>query len=161
MRCWPARLEDIDGITAIHAACFGAKAWPRADFEKALTADTDQLTCIYKGQTLCGFSHLRGKGDSAEILTFGIDPRNRDKGFGAALLSAALERANEAGADEVLLDVRQDNIPAISLYRRAGFERIGKRKNYYKDTVDGRPVYTDAHVYKKALSSLYAKRAAG
>ena len=161
MRCAPARLEDIDAITAIHAACFGAKAWPRADFEKALLADTDQLTCIYKRDSVCGFSHMRGNADSSEILTFGVDPKNRDKGYGAALLGAALERAASGGAAQTLLDVRQDNIPAISLYRRAGFERIGKRKNYYKDMVDGRPVYTDAHVYKKALSSLYPKREAG
>ena len=161
MRCAPARAEDIDGITVIHAACFGPKAWPREDFEKALRAEADQLTCIYKGQTLCGFSHIRGSEESAEILTFGINPKHRDKGFGAALLNAALERVHSGGAADILLDVRQDNIPAISLYRRAGFARIGKRKNYYKDMVDGRPVYTDAHVYKKALSSLYAKREAG
>lgn len=161
MRCAPARAEDIDAITAIHAACFGAKAWPREDFEKALLAETDQLTCIYKDNSLCGFSHMRGNADSAEILTFGINPKNRDKGFGTALLSAALERARNDGAADILLDVRQDNIPAISLYRRAGFERIGKRKNYYKDMVDGRPVYSDAHVYKKALPSLYPKREAG
>jgi len=146
MRCAPARAEDIDAITAIHAACFGPKAWPREDFEKALQTEADHLTCIFNGEVLRGFSHIRGKGDSAEILTFGIDPCARDKGYGAALLGAALK---EARASEIMLDVRQDNIPAISLYRRAGFKRIGKRKNYYKDIIDGRPVYTDAHVYKK------------
>ncbi len=152
MRCAPARPEDLDAITAIHAACFGPKAWPRIDFENALYSETDQLTCIYRNGVICGFSQIRGDGDSAEILTFGVHPKRRDKGYGAALLCAAMTRAQAYGAAEIMLDVRQDNIPAISLYRRAGFTRIGKRKNYYKDLIDKRPVYTDAHVYKKELN---------
>ncbi|WP_017932332.1 ribosomal protein S18-alanine N-acetyltransferase [Robiginitomaculum antarcticum] len=151
MKCASAKLQDIAAITRIHAACFGAKAWPAEDFEAALSAPTDSLTVIYDDDYVAGFCHIRQSDDSAEILTFGVAPVCQDMGFGAALLIAALETTLKTGVEDILLDVRQDNRPAISLYRRAGFKRVGKRKNYYKDMVAGRPVYTDAHVYKKIM----------
>ena len=36
----------------------------------------------------------------------------------------------------MMLEVRRDNDPAISLYRRFGFETISQRPNYYGGGVD-------------------------
>ena len=36
-----------------------------------------------------------------------------------------------AGAERVLLEVREDNHAAIAFYQKHGFEQIAVRKNYY------------------------------
>ena len=36
------------------------------------------------------------------------------------------------GADIIFLDVAEDNVPAIALYRRAGFYQHGRRSGYYR-----------------------------
>ena len=36
----------------------------------------------------------------------------------------------------MMLEVRRDNDPAISLYQRFGFETISQRPNYYGGEVD-------------------------
>ena len=51
------------------------------------------------------------------------------------------------GISELFLEVAVDNPHAIALYERHGFERVGKRPNYY---VRG-DVKTDALVMRAAL----------
>ena len=48
-----------------------------------------------------------------------------------ALLAMALHTGKEVGAEEFTLEVRAGNVPAISLYEKHGFTRVGLRKNYY------------------------------
>jgi ribosomal-protein-alanine N-acetyltransferase len=33
----------------------------------------------------------------------------------------------------VFLEVGDDNVPALRLYRRAGFREVGRREGYYRD----------------------------
>ena len=56
----------------------------------------------------------------------------RRQGMATALLRAAL--AEEPGT--YFLEVRGSNHGARMLYRRAGFEPIGERQNYYADPPD-------------------------
>ncbi len=56
-----------------------------------------------------------------------------NKGIGAMLLAEILEFASKsAKADIVSLEVRSDNLAAIHLYEKFGFEKIGKFKGYFK-----------------------------
>jgi ribosomal-protein-alanine N-acetyltransferase len=43
----------------------------------------------------------------------------------------AIARVRDAGATFMTLEVRQSNMPAMTLYRKLGFEVMGMRKNYY------------------------------
>jgi len=46
------------------------------------------------------------------------------------------EAAEERGAARLFLEMRDGN-PAESLYRRAGFEPVGRRRNYYRNAAKG------------------------
>jgi ribosomal-protein-alanine N-acetyltransferase len=46
-------------------------------------------------------------------------------------VECVLEQAREEGAARVTLEVRRYNHPAIALYERLGFRRVGERRNYY------------------------------
>jgi ribosomal-protein-alanine N-acetyltransferase len=43
------------------------------------------------------------------------------------------EYAKDNGAERMLLEVREGNAPARTLYKAWGFEEFGVRKNYYED----------------------------
>ncbi|GAA0803973.1 GNAT family N-acetyltransferase [Spirilliplanes yamanashiensis] len=60
------------------------------------------------------------------IVQVGVRPGWRGRGLGAALVCAALRRHD---ADAVLLDVAVGN-PAVRLYRRLGFDPLGRRGTY-------------------------------
>ncbi len=53
-----------------------------------------------------------------------VVPEHRGRGVGRALLAGAARHAIARGAPFVELTVREDNEPAIRLYRRVGFERV-------------------------------------
>lgn len=53
-----------------------------------------------------------------------VVPDRRGRGIGMALLAGAARHAVDHGAPFVELTVREDNEPALRLYRRAGFERV-------------------------------------
>ncbi|HEX2397880.1 MAG TPA: GNAT family N-acetyltransferase [Solirubrobacteraceae bacterium] len=46
----------------------------------------------------------------------------RGRGLGAAVVRLAVERARARGCRRVELDVNEQNVPALGLYRRLGFE---------------------------------------
>jgi ribosomal protein S18 acetylase RimI-like enzyme len=64
------------------------------------------------------------------VLGMGVAASHRGQGVGSALLRATVDRAFAQGLTRVELIVRQDNRPAIALYRRHGFELEGRLRRY-------------------------------
>ena len=50
------------------------------------------------------------------------------------MLYALLYRAWQRQLEWATLEVRSSNEPALSLYRKFGFEFVGRRKRYYQET---------------------------
>src|SRR5690606_2558786 len=95
-----------------------------------------------------GFVLARTAGGEAEILTIAVIPASRGRGAGRALMLAAAAHAAQTGAQAMFLEVGTANSPALALYDRLGFARVGLRKQYYET---GSPMGTDAVVLKAAL----------
>ncbi|MBV1875754.1 MAG: ribosomal protein S18-alanine N-acetyltransferase, partial [Cycloclasticus sp.] len=67
----------------------------------------------------------------AHILNICLDPSYKGKGLGRKFLDEVLIIAKKKNAASVFLEVRPSNAAAINLYEKAGFKKIGQRKNYY------------------------------
>ena len=55
-----------------------------------------------------------------------VAPEARRKGVGGALVDAVIEWARSAGVKRLLLDVADNNAPAIALYIQKGFQPNGE-----------------------------------
>ena len=62
--------------------------------------------------------------------------KHRRRGIAAVLLEGFMAEARARGAEQMLLEVRESNIPAIRLYERYGFTAYNKRKNYYRNPAE-------------------------
>jgi ribosomal protein S18 acetylase RimI-like enzyme len=62
--------------------------------------------------------------DRTPELTVGVVAGERRRGVGTALLLALLDSARDAGYERISLSVEPDN-PAVRLYERAGFVKVG------------------------------------
>lgn len=63
-------------------------------------------------------------------LGIALEPRFQHKGYGEKLMRAALDAAKAAGYAQVSLTVHPQN-PAIALYGRCGFRKVGLRNTYH------------------------------
>jgi ribosomal-protein-alanine N-acetyltransferase len=69
--------------------------------------------------------------DELHILDLAVRPERRRQGWGRRLLARVLELGERRGARVALLEVRRSNWVAVALYRSAGFEPSGARRDYY------------------------------
>jgi ribosomal-protein-alanine N-acetyltransferase len=121
-----------DELAALHAKCFiHPRPWTRAEFSDLLNSPAVFL-CTQKH----GFALGRIAGPEVELLTIAVDPDFRQQGIAQKLMEQFAVKAKSA--EEMFLEVAQSNLPAIKLYERAGFKKIGERKGYYSDTSGAR-----------------------
>ena len=131
-------------LAAIHdRAMTETKAWSAQDF-----ADLLQQTGVFVVGSPQSFALGRVIFDEAELLTIVTDPAAQKQGLGHRTLTQFHENAQGLGAVIAFLEVSVENLPAISLYRTAGWQEAGKRKSYYH-LQDGRVV--DALVMSRSL----------
>ena len=70
--------------------------------------------------------------DEGQITNVAVHPDYRRCGYGRAVTEALLAYAQKAGLVTVSLEVRESNLPAISLYRALGFAACGRRAGFYR-----------------------------
>jgi ribosomal protein S18 acetylase RimI-like enzyme len=68
-------------------------------------------------------------------LSIAVVPSRRGKGLGKELLTALMERARAEGYKALSLSVEKDN-PALHLYERHGFVKVGEAGNAYTMRAD-------------------------
>ena len=104
---------------------------------------------------LRGFVLSRLAADEAEVLTIAVDSAHQGRGVGRALLSENLRQVANEGAKAMFLEVANDNAPALALYERFGFVKLGERAGYYRHA-DG--TRATAVVMRKSLGEAPASR---
>ncbi|HEY3989878.1 MAG TPA: GNAT family N-acetyltransferase [Acidobacteriaceae bacterium] len=57
----------------------------------------------------------------------------RRRGIGRTLIHTVIAWTRDLGAEEIWLEVRASNMPALQLYRQCGFVIAGRRPGYYAD----------------------------
>ena len=138
-------LADCDAIAALEARLF-----PTA-------LDQPRLMALQTNPVFCGFvvlvpdqdqpqstfadnlnSYLGGYllatiiDDEAEILSIGVTPDRQRQGVGKRLLQRFFDYGASWNMAKAVLEVAEDNVPALGLYRDFGFAEFGRRKDYYK-----------------------------
>jgi len=72
-------------------------------------------------------------GDECELLSIAVNAAERGKGHAKALMEHSHKEFAKQGFKKVFLEVRENNIAAISLYKKFGYEKIAEREKYYAD----------------------------
>ena len=74
--------------------------------------------------------------DRIEIEQFEVITKERGKGIGDKLLKYLIEKYKERDVKNITLEVKEDNIVAINLYKKYGFKNVSTREKYY-DGING------------------------
>ena len=74
--------------------------------------------------------------DRIEIEQFEVITKERGKGIGDKLLKYLIEKYKNSDIKNITLEVKEDNIVAINLYKKYGFKKVSTREKYY-DGING------------------------
>ncbi|KZN46337.1 ribosomal protein S18-alanine N-acetyltransferase [Pseudoalteromonas luteoviolacea] len=104
------------------ASCIGGRY-----FNAALTYDGE----------LIGYYIAERAGPDYTLMNICVHPQKQGQGLAKLLMQSLIARCVEEQAENLFLEVRASNTPAIALYAKVGLAVMGKRKNYYS-TADGK-----------------------
>lgn len=127
----PAETGDAQRLAKLHEQGF-FRGWPVSDFTAFLAdkATPAYVACDARRQ-IFGFALIRLVLDESELLTIAVDPRWRGRGVGRALLEAVFADLMMSPARKMFLEVEEQNLSAVHLYKTLGFATISARKGYY------------------------------
>ena len=74
--------------------------------------------------------------DEINILNIVTRVDKRNLHIGSNMLEYIISTSKNEKANSITLEVNVNNIPAIKLYEKYNFEKVGLRKKYYYDTDD-------------------------
>jgi ribosomal-protein-alanine N-acetyltransferase len=129
-----ATAADLDEVMEVMTESFDpefGEAWTAPQCASLLPMPGVWLRLAREDGEAVGFSLSRIVAGEAELLLLAVRRSAQRRGVGAKLLEAFIVDARARGADKLHLEVRHGN-PAVELYRRAGFEEVGRRFNYYR-----------------------------
>lgn len=98
-----------------------------------------------------GFLAFNFLSPELEILRLGVHPKWRKRGLAELILSRLEILSKKNKIESIWLEVDESNKPAKSLYYKAGFKEMGKRKGYFRNPLG------NALLFKKVLSRNYTK----
>lgn len=97
----------------------------------------------YKGLVV-GYIVSCREGSQLHVHSVAVVEELRGRGIGRKLLEETIRVARENGLKAVYLEVKTTNTPALRLYEKLGFKRIGVKEKYYNDG-------SDAYLYALSL----------
>lgn len=136
----PFDISFLDEVCEIENISFSVP-WSKNSFEDCLknrlmdffvaTAEND------KGEIrIVGYIVTLTLSPECEILNIAVSPEFRRKGIAEKLLMYVSAKASEKDCDTLMLEVRESNLAARTLYEKLGFYSVGRRKGYYSNPVE-------------------------
>lgn len=122
--------DRLSEIAEVERECFSTP-WS-ADALAMLTEEPNVGFFVECDGRIVGYGGMQCVLDEGQITDIAVLPAFRRRGIAAAILEALLGYAREHSLNVIFLEVRESNLPALSLYRdRFGFEVLGIRKGFY------------------------------
>ena len=137
---------EVAQVVALDCSCLGG-LWTEEAYLREINSDNSTLVVLHlfepelgKCSQIIGMGCLWSIVNEAHVTLLAVHPDYRRQGLGQLLLLYLLEDAIARQREWATLEVNENNLAALNLYQKYGFQVAGKRKNYYQ------PVGEDALV---------------
>lgn len=107
--------------------------WNFKIFKEELANNNSMYLVLRYENEIVSFGGIKIILDEADIMNIVTKKDKRNQGFAKFLLNELITIAEEQNCKTITLEVDEDNLPAINLYKDFDFKEVGKRKNYYKN----------------------------
>lgn len=124
--------DDCLKIAEIEKECF-SKPWS-LDMIIGSFCDEHFFGFVAKSENeTVGYIGISCVFDTADVLLVAVDKKYRRLGIASELLTLAESKAKLKGAERMMLEANENNLPAVCCYMSRGYKTISKRLDYYGD----------------------------
>ena len=142
---FPMGIKDLNKIYDLELESYSFP-WTKEILRDCILYKYDSFV-VFFNENLVGYVIAKITYPETHILNLTVKKSFRKKGIGRSLIELIISEARLRNSENIILEVRVDNIQAQSLYKKLNFEIIGTRKDYY-ESENGRE---DAYVLKLDL----------
>jgi len=123
----------LDRILEIENSSFPSP-WSQRAFIQEIENPVSHLWVLLSDDQVVGYVCFWLFDREIQLINIAVHPRKRGMGFGHYLMTKMIETGVSKGSQYIWLEVRTSNETAKRLYQKLGFEEIGRRRGYYRET---------------------------
>jgi len=129
----PAAKEDVSEIARLEKETF-PMPWSAESIRHDIEENELALVAVAEADgQVAGYADVWQIAGEGQLNNIAVFPEFRGKHFGWQLMEYLIRELVRLGNTEMSLEVRESNSIAIAMYRRLGFEEVGRREKYYLD----------------------------
>lgn len=133
--------DDVEEAAVIEGKTF-SMPWKASDFLEMVKAPyAYYFVAEIPQRKIVGIIGLRDIAGEGEITNVAVDKSYRRLGIGRKLMDAVIDKCDELKINDITLEVRVSNVPAIRLYESYGFVSEGVRPNFYEHPTEDAAIY--------------------
>ncbi len=133
--------SDAESLFEIEKASFSVP-WSADALYDTISGENSVFFKAEVSDRVCGYIGSYFVLDEWYITNVAVLCEFRRRGIAGELISTLIREAEEKGASFITLEVRAGNIPAIRLYEKSGFHRVGRRARFYTEPVEDAELMT-------------------
>ncbi|WP_201575591.1 ribosomal protein S18-alanine N-acetyltransferase [Psychrobacter immobilis] len=122
----------IQAVANIETIIQSQDAWGYQTIIELLAQDSIDLLVVYQSDKVVGYCLYQVVFEQAEILRIGTHPAYQRQGIASQFFAKLNAELMSNQVESLLLEVRADNVAAITLYEQQGLAVIHRRKGYYQ-----------------------------
>lgn len=122
--------ENAKAVSEIEKECIETP-WGYGELLKEADNENAFYVCVKSDGKIAGYGGMRISADFADITNIAVSKEYRRRGFGKMITEALIKKAKASDCSDMTLEVNENNAPAIALYEKCGFLKVGLRKKYY------------------------------
>lgn len=130
-----ALIEDLNAIDVLDKAS-NDNPWGKRLIKDALESRCNWVIVNDDSQRILAWLTASTVLDESELELIVVHPECRRLGYANQLIEQWFSEMLSRHVTQFILEVRESNLPAITLYQRIGFVSAGLRKNYYAAPIE-------------------------
>ncbi len=129
----PLSRKNLREVLAIETVSF-PEPWSQFLFLKEIDQPSSYFMVFRVNSELIGYGGFWLIADEVHITNVAVHPLHRRQGYGSMILQHLLDAAVSKKATMATLEVRENNLAALSMYRKFKFRQVAIHKGYYAHT---------------------------
>lgn len=122
--------QYINQLVKLEKSCFSSP-WSYKSFSESFNNSNYNFFAATINNKVIGYIGIYQIYKQCYITNIAVYKEYRRKGVASKLLETVISFSKSSDFDFISLEVRESNIVAINLYEKLGFQKIGRRKNFY------------------------------